>query len=100
MRLNAKKQTNISGLSAVIIWFASGFSAQAETRNFDCNFLRQYSSAEISAALSYAGNIVGPAQASNLYSQYVALKRECASNPSAHRSVSLSPAMISLIGSR
>jgi hypothetical protein len=72
-------------------------SAHAQTRTFGCSFVNRYSPGEVSAALSYARNAAGSAEASGLYGLYVSLKNECSSNPAAKRVVNLSPAIVAVI---
>jgi hypothetical protein len=78
----------------------SGGLAHADAVTFTCSFVEQHSSSDVSAAMSYAVQIVGTSQANSLYGQYVGLKNECRSNPSARRSVSLSPEIAGLIANR
>jgi hypothetical protein len=87
----------IFGFVLALAFVTNIASAHAETRTFGCSFVNRYSPGEASAALSYARQAVGSAQASSLYSAYVGLKNECQSNPAAKRVVNLSPVVVALI---
>jgi hypothetical protein len=84
---------------SVAVVFSFGVAAteaHAETRVFGCNFVDTYSSDQVNSALSQARMAVG-LEAISLYRQYLSLKNECRTNPSARVSVRLSPAMVALI---
>jgi hypothetical protein len=80
-----------------LIFSATLAPAHAETRTFGCSFVSRYSAGEVSMALSYARQAVGAGEAGNLYNNYVSLKNECRSNPTAKRVVNLSPAVVAVI---
>lgn len=94
----ASRKTNLIAVSvaAAISLAATIAEAQAEIRVFGCKFVERYSAAQVSSALSQARAVFGT-EALSLYAQYVSLRKECGTNPSAKRSVHLSPQMVALI---
>jgi len=85
------------GLALALAFVSTLATAHAETRVFGCDFVKRHSQTEALAALSYARQTVGSAQASSLYGAYVGLKSDCQSNPGAKRVVNLSPAVVAVI---
>jgi len=86
--------------ASIFVLLAYCTNAKADIRTFNCEFLRQHSSSEVTMALSYAKNFVGDSEANKLYSYYIALKNACRLNPDAKQSVNLSNEMLSLVSSR
>lgn len=87
-------------LASMLVSLGCCTSANADIRTFNCNFLSQHSSSEVTMALSYAKHVVGDSEANKLYSHYIALKNACRLNPDAKQSVNLSSEMLSLVSSR
>jgi hypothetical protein len=75
-------------------------NANADIRTFNCDFLRQHSSSEVTMALSYARHFVSESEVNKLHSHYIALKNACRFNPEAKQSINLSNEMLSLVSSR
>ena len=100
MRVYKQFKQAFTYLAAVLYLFAPASLAHADAVTFTCSFVEQHSSSDISAAMTYAEQIVGTSQANSLYGQYIGLKNECRSNPSAKRSVSLSPEIAGLVANR
>ena len=86
--------------TSIFVLLAYCNSAKADIRTFNCEFLRQHSSSEVTMALSYAKHVVGDSEANKLYSHYIALEKACRLNPDAKQSVNLSNEMLSLVSSR
>jgi hypothetical protein len=100
MRVYNQFKQAFTYLAPVFYLFASAGLAHADAVTFTCSFVEQHSSSDISAAMTYTEQIVGTSQANSLYGQYIGLKNECRSNPSAKRSVSLSPEIAGLVANR
>jgi hypothetical protein len=58
--------------------------------------VHKYGTLQANLALAHARRIIGPAEATGLYRQYVRLKEECHSNPHATKAVRLSPEVAKL----
>lgn len=86
--------------ASIFVLLAYSTNAKADIRTFNCEFLRQHSSSEVTMALSYAKHFVGDSEANKLYSHYIALKNACRLNPDAKQSVNLPTEMLSFVSSR
>ena len=98
MKMYHKNSKIISTIMFVLL--AYGTSANADVHTFNCSFLRQHSSSEVTMALSYAKLVVGDSEANRLYGHYISLKNACRINPDAKQSINLSNEMFSLVSSR
>ena len=86
--------------ASIFVLLAYCTNASADIHTFNCEFLHQHSTSEVTMALSYAKHVVGDSEANKLYSHYIALKNACRLNPDAKQSVNLSNEMLSLVSSR
>lgn len=98
MKMYHKNSKIISTIMFVLLAYCT--SANADVRTFNCGFLRQHSSSEVTMALSYAKLVVGDSEANLLYGHYISLKNACRINPDAKQSINLSNEMFSLVSSR
>lgn len=98
MKIQRNNAVTIS--ASLILMLAYCTNANADIRTFNCDFLRQHSSSEVTMALSYAKNFVSNSEVNKLYSHYIALKNACRYNPEAKQSINLSNEMLSLVSSR